>query len=178
MGHFAYVLAALILGGSYILPASAQDKSSASPKKLPAGVYVVLREKRSEKEVLPLKDGEALVVNRHRYVKKEDREPPHFVVVRCSPDVEMDLAEKPKAVKEGEEVVRILLKLKPKSATDLERVTADSRGKQIAIVLDGEVVTIHKIRQVIKGGEVQISSCAAGGAKYLLEQLQAHPAKK
>jgi hypothetical protein len=37
---------------------------------------------------------------------------------------------------------------------------------------------MHKIREVIKGGEVQISSCAAGAAKYLLEQLQAHQATK
>lgn len=177
MCRCAYVLAALILGSSS-LPVSAQDKSPASAKKLPAGVYVVLRENRNEKEVLPLKEGEALVMNRHRYVKKEDREPPLFVVVRSAPDVALDLAEKPKAVKEDGEVVRILLKLKPKAAEALERVTTDGGGKQLAIVLDGEVVTSHKIRQVIKGGEVQISSCAAGGAKYLLEQLQAHQTKK
>jgi preprotein translocase subunit SecD len=177
MCRSACILASLILGGSCI-PASVQDKTPALRKKLPAGVYVVLRENRNEKEVLPLKDGEALVVNRHRYVKKEEREPPVFVVVRSSPDVTLDLAEKPRAVKEGDEVVRILLKLKPKAASALERVTSDGRGKQVAIVLDGEVVTIHKIRQVIKGGEVQISSCAAGAAKYLLEQLQAQQAKK
>jgi preprotein translocase subunit SecD len=177
MCRSACVLATLILGGSYI-PASAQDKTPAPPIRLSAGVYVVLRENRNEKEVLPLKDGEALVVNRYRYVKKEDREPLLFVVVRSSPDVDLALAEKPKAVKEGEQVVRILLKLKPRAAAALERVTTDGRGKQIAIVLDGEVVTMHKIREVIKGGQVQISSCAAGAAKYLLKQLQAHQAKK
>src|SRR5690348_15827790 len=157
MCRSAYVLAALIFGSSYV-PASAQDKTPAPPKKPPAGVYVVLRENRSEKEVLPLKDGEALVVNHHRYVKKDDREPPQFVVVRSTPDVALDLAEEPKAVKEDGEVVRIFLKLKPKAATALERVTTDARDKQLAIVLDGEVVTSHKIRQAIKGGEVQITS--------------------
>jgi preprotein translocase subunit SecD len=166
----------LIFGGSHAL-VSAQDKASAV-KNPPAGVYAVLREGRKEKDVLPLKDGEILVVNHHRYVKKEDKEPPLFVVVRSSPDVDLDLAAEPKAVKEGQEVVRILLKLKPKAAAALERVTSDSRGKQVAIVLGGEVVTMHKVRQVIKGGEVQITSCAAGAAKYLLEQLQAHQANK
>lgn len=177
MCRSACVLAALIFGSSCI-PASAQDKPPAPPKKLPAGVYVVLRENPNEKEVLPLKDGEALVVNHHRYVKKDDREPPQFVVVRSTPDVDLDLKEKPKAVKEGGEVVRIFLKLKPKAAEALERVTKDGRGKQLAIVLGDEVVTSHKIREVIKGGEVQISSCAAGAAKYLLEQLEAQQAKK
>jgi hypothetical protein len=39
-------------------------------------------------------------------------------------------------------------------------------------------VTMHKIREVIKGGNVQITSCAAGAAKYLLEQLRAHQKSK
>jgi preprotein translocase subunit SecD len=65
-----------------------------------------------------------------------------------------------------------LLKLQPKGATALERLTSERLGKQITIVLGGEVVTMHKIREVSRGGEVQITSCAAGAAKYLLEPLQ------
>ena len=138
----------------------------------------MLRESPKEKDVLPLKDGEVLVVHRPRYLKKDDQEPPRFLVVRSAPDVDLDLAGEPKAVKEGEEVVRIRLKLQPKAATALERLTSDRLGKQIAIVLGGEVVTMHKIREVIKGGDVQITSCAAGAAKYLLERLHAHQQNK
>jgi preprotein translocase subunit SecD len=177
MRRSACVLVVLLFGGSYT-PASAQDKTPASPKKLSAGVYAVLRESLKENDVLPLKDGEVLVVHRPRYAKKDEQEPPRFLVVRSAPDVDLDLAGKPKAVKEGEEVVRIFLKLQPKAATALERLTSDRLGKQIAIVLGGEVVTVHKIREVIKGGEVQITSCAAGAANYLLEQLQVHQANK
>jgi preprotein translocase subunit SecD len=171
------LLAALLVVGSSA-PASAQDKKQESSKKLPDGVYAVLRESLKEADVLPLKDGEVVAVHRHRYLKKDDQEPPRFLVVRSAPDVALDLAGKPKAVKDGEEVVRIFLKLQPKAATALERLTSDRVGKQIAIVLGGEVVTMHKIRQVIKGGDVQITSCAAGAANYLLEQLQAHQENK
>jgi preprotein translocase subunit SecD len=52
-------------------------------------------------------------------------------------------------------------------------LTTDGLGKQVAIVFSGEVVTMHKIREPIKGGDVQITSCAAGAAKYLLERLHA-----
>jgi preprotein translocase subunit SecD len=169
----ACLLAALFAIGTYA-PASAQDKEQDLPKKRPDGVYAVLRESLKEKDVLPLKDGEALVVHRHRYLKMDDKEPPRFLVVRPAPDVDLALASAPKAVKEGEEVVRILLKLQPKAATALERLTSDRPGRQITIILGGEVVTMHKIREVVKGGEVQITSCAAGAASYLLEQLQAH----
>jgi preprotein translocase subunit SecD len=151
-----------------------QDKPPASPKKPPDGVYAVRRESLREKDVLPLKDGEVLVVHRHRYLKKDENEPPRFLVVRTAPEVTLDLAEEPKAVKEGVDVVRILLKLRPNAAKALERLTSDNLGRQITIVLGGEVVTVHKIRQVIKGGELQITSCAAGAANYLLDQLRAH----
>ena len=70
--------------------------------------------------------------------------------------------------------MRILLKLRPQAAAALERLTRAQLGKQVAIILGGEVVTVHKVREVIRGGEVQIASCAAGAAGYLLKQLQAH----
>src|SRR5262249_7113878 len=161
------LLAALLVVG---IPAVwGQDKAPVAPRKLPDGVYAVLRHSLKEKEVLPLKDNEALVVYRHRYAPKGDKTPPSFLVVRPTPDVDLDLVGAPKAVKEGEEVVRILLKLRPKAATALARLTSDRSGRQIAIVVGGEVVTMHKVRETIKGGEVQITSCAAGAAKHLLE---------
>ncbi len=179
MSRSTCLLATILLLGSHVTVCP-QDKTPAVPKKLPDGLYLVERDSLKEKDVLPLKANEVLVVNHHRYVKKEDNEPRRFVVVRSAPDVPLDLAlaAEPKAVKDGSEVVRILLKLQPKAATALERLTRDHLGRQIAIILNGEVVTMHKVRGVIKGGDVQITSCAAGAAGYLLEQLQAHHQKK
>jgi preprotein translocase subunit SecD len=165
------LLAATCFIGGYA-PAWSQDKAPDAPKKSPDGVYAVLREAVKEADVLPLKEGEALVVDHHRYAKAEDKEPARYVVVRSAPDVDLDLAGEPKAVKDGAEVVKILLTLKPKAATALERLTTDRVGRQIAVVIGGEVVTVHKVRDAIKGGEVQITSCTPGAAKYLLEQLQ------
>jgi preprotein translocase subunit SecD len=177
MGHSACLVVALLCIHSYA-PVRAADKVPESSKKLPDGVYAVLREGRNEKEVLPLKDAEVLVVHDHRHLKNDDKEPRRFLVVHSAPDVDLDLVGEPQAVKEGKEVVRILLKLQPRAATALERLTSDRLGGQITIVLGGEVVTMHKIREVIKGGEVQITNCAAGAANSLLEQLQAHQKKK
>ena len=166
-------VACLVAASCFIgVSAGSQNQVPQTPKKLANGVYAILRDSLNEKDVLPLKDKEALVVHQHRYLKKDDKEPPRYLVVRSTPDVDLDLVESPKAVKEGEEVVRILLKLRPKAAVALERLTSDRLGQQITIVLGGEVVTMHKIREIIKGGEVQITSCAAGAANYLLEQLQ------
>jgi hypothetical protein len=165
------VVAALLIGTHAFAFGQGQTPKSAGP--LPDGVYAVLRDGRSEKDVLPLQDKETLTIDRHPYLKKSDQEPPRFLVVRTAPEVKLDLAGEPKAVIEGGEVVRILLKLQPNAAKGLERLTSEQRGKEVAILIGGNVVTVHKVRDVIKGGEVQITSCGPGGADYLLKQLRA-----
>jgi preprotein translocase subunit SecD len=177
MKRFAFLLTAVVLLSGHAT-AWPQDQAPAG-KKPPDGVYAVQRDGSKEQDVLPLKDGEVLVVQRHRYLKVPENEPPRYLVVRAAPDVALDLAEAPKAVKEeGSDSLRILLKLRPKAAADLERLTRAQVGKSVAIVLGGEVVTAHKIREEIKGGGVQITSCAPGAAEYLLDRLRAHHSKK
>jgi preprotein translocase subunit SecD len=143
------------------------------PRKLPDGVYVVQRNDCKQKAVLPLRAGEALVVQHHRYLNKPANEPPRFVVVGTAPDVALVLDGKPKAIMDGTEVVGILLKLRPKAAGALERVTRQHRGGSVAIVIGGEVVTMHKVREAIRGGNVQITSCAPKAAGHLLKHLEA-----
>jgi preprotein translocase subunit SecD len=170
-------LAVAILLGSQAAAWSAYEEP-ASPKKIPDGVYAVLRDSDREQDIMPLKEGETLLANRHRYLKNAEKEPPRYLAVHSSPDVVLDLAGEPKADKDGQEVVRIQLKLRPAAAAALEKLTRERPGKQLAIVLDGEVVTVHKIRTVITGGDVQITSCSPGGAKYLLKRLEARQGNK
>ena len=54
------------------------------------------------------------------------------------------------------------------------RPDSDPQTRQVAIVLNGKVVTMHKVREAIRGGDVQITSSAPGAAAYLLDQLRAH----
>ncbi len=145
---------------------------------LPDGVYAVQREGLKEKDVQPLGKDEVLAVDRDRFSRGDTKEPPRFLVVHPAPDVRLDLAEEPRADRENGEVVRIFLKLKPEQAKALEKLTRERRGRQVAIVLAGEVVTVHKVREAITGGEVQITSCTPRAAPYLLEKLQAHYKKK
>src|SRR5713226_6716803 len=165
------VVLALLAGQAAAWP---QDKPPAPPSKVPDGVYLVQRDSLKEKELLPLKDTEVLLVNRHRYVKKDENEPLRFLVVRSARDVELALAGAPKLIKEETKIVGILLKLQPKPALALERLTRENLGREVTIVLGGEPVTMHKIRDVIKGGDVQITNCVPGAAEYLFKQLQAH----
>jgi hypothetical protein len=172
-------LAAITLIAGSFLPVWSQDRTGESAKKAPDGIYAVQRESLKQKDVLPLKDGEVMLINNHRYLNIEDQEPPGYVVVHSRPDVPLDLAGEPKAVKEGEATVRILFRLQPRAAKALEQLTGDRRVQKVTVVVGGEIVTVHKVRAAIKNGEVQVTSCAGpAAADYLLGQLQAHQNKK
>jgi len=155
-----------------------EEKKQKGDKKVADGIYAILREGLQEMNLLPLKPGERLLTDTHPYLNKDEKEAPRFLVLQSVADVELDLAHDPTAVKEGDKVVRILLELEPKAATALERLTNRPDGRQLAIVLGGEVVTVHKIRDTIRGGKVQITSCAGGAADYLFNQLQAHTKRR
>lgn len=169
--HRAMNLFAAIVVVGWVGTAWPQERPAS--QKLPDGVYAVLRESPKEDALLPLKQGETLVADRHRYQPKADKEAPRFLIVHNKPEVTLDLAGEPKAVKQGSDQLRLLLKLRPEPAAALEQLTQQQLGGHVAIILGGEVVTVHKIRAVIKGGDVQITSCTPGAAEYLLKQLQA-----
>lgn len=166
-----------LLAGALVLGSEAMAMPSESQPvpgtKLADGIYPVSRQAAHDKDVLPMKEDEAIVVNSHRYMKYNEKEPTRILVVRVSQRIALDLANEPRGDKEGAEATQVLLKLKPPAAQALARLTRDHIGQQLAIVLDGEAATVHKIRGVIVGGEVQITSCAPRAAGYLLRRLRA-----
>ena len=64
----------------------------------------------------------------------------------------LDLAETP-----SEEPGRLLLTFTAGAAKKLASFTEKSVGKRVALVIGGEVVTIHTVRQAIAGGKLQVS---------------------
>ena len=167
-----FFVSALLFVLTLHLQADSQDQAAALGQKMPDGVYRVLREGASEKDVLPLRTGEAIVPDRSRYLKQPGNTPPRFLIVPSQPTVPLALAREPVATNDGGDL-RIQLKLQPAAAAALEKVTREHPDGQLTIVLKNEVITTHKIRAVITDGDVQITSCVVGAAEYLLEQLRA-----
>ena len=151
-------------------PASAKPDKPAAAAKLGDGFYVVLRQGDSAVEVGPLGDGEAALVQDYRYLK--EKQSPKFLVVRTRPDVPLALARPPERAEEAG-TLRILLELTPAGADALERVTRANKDGHAAVIIGGEVVTTHKIRQAITGGKLQISNCDPDAGQFLWRQLQA-----
>ena len=53
----------------------------------------------------------------------------------------------------------------------LERFTTTHLGGKVAILLGGEVITVHKVRSIIHEGKLQITRCTDDGCSVLLSRL-------
>jgi preprotein translocase subunit SecD len=175
-GIFAVTLVAG--AGPFLLAegGSAQDGDPPA-KKLASGIYKVLREGADEKAVKPTKDDETVAVNNHRYLKKDAKEAPVYLIVHKQPDVPLVLAEEPEVVKD-EKGLQIRLQLHADHAKALEQLTRDNKGGQVAVIIGGEVVTVHRIRDTITGGAVQVTNCNEEAGAYLVKQLKELSPKK
>jgi hypothetical protein len=54
-------------------------------------------------------------------------------------------------------------------------VTRENPKGRLAVILAGDVVTVHKIRAVIKEGKVQVSNCDPKAGAYLFCHLMKLP---
>jgi hypothetical protein len=151
-------------------PPAAEEQPA--EQKLPDGLYKVLREGPQKMDVLPAGRGEIVVINDHRYTSKGSRPAPQFLAVRRVPDVPLVLASAPKVVKGDSGLIRIELQLARAHADAMEQFTRNNKGGQTAVIIAGEVVTVHKIRDTITGGRCQVTCCAEGSCDYLLKHLR------
>jgi preprotein translocase subunit SecD len=55
----------------------------------------------------------------------------------------------------------------------LEAFTRERVGKRAAIVLGEEIVSIHKVLEVIDGGTMQITRCTDDACRRILSKLKA-----
>jgi hypothetical protein len=177
LGHaLLAVLGLLLLGCRPEVPEAKKPPQAGedepSQPKLADGLYGVLREGSQEKHILPAASGETVVVNDHRYDPKESRPPRQFLAVHRLPDVPLVLASAPEVVQGDSGLMRIHLQLAREHAEAMERFTRKNKGGTTAVIINGEVVTVHKIRQVITGGRIQVTCCAEGSCDYLLKHLR------
>jgi len=131
--------------------------------KLPDGVYALLREGITPDETEKLAEPHHVLVGHTTEGEQE------LVAVAMHSYLPLELARVP-VLSEGENGhFSIDLKLAPNLESALEAFTG--RHKRIAIVLDGEIVTRHKVHGPIKGGEVKISRCGDERCEVIYAKL-------
>jgi preprotein translocase subunit SecD len=142
-----------------------------SPRLLANGVYAVLREGLTREEVRMDKVPHRILVYDRKYSDADKDKPPKYVALDTSFFVPLILAGPPDTQKDDRGWTLLSVTLAREHANTLEKFTRAHLDGTVAIVLDGEIITMHKVRTVIRDGKAQITRCGDDACKTLLLKL-------
>lgn len=162
------VLICLFFAGSWAFLSS----GAWAEEKVKDGFYGVRRVSDTREALLPLADDEVIV--NYSSLFQEPGEKKQYVVITKEHYVPLSLRESPEKVKDETERTKFWLNisLTEDAARELEELTEANIGKRGTIVINGESVTIHKIREIIRDGKMVISRCSGNACEYLYVELK------
>lgn len=150
---------------------NAQQRSTERHDSLPNGVYAVLREAPTAKEAQPEKEPFKVLIYDQKHSPSDQDAPPKYLALDTSDFVPLILAEPPQARKDDRGWTLLNVRLAPAQEKALEKFTRDHLNGHVAIVIDGEVITTHKVRSVITDGHAMISRCQDNACETLRLKL-------
>lgn len=141
------------------------------PAKIPNGFYAVLDEESSRDKVRIDSIPNIILVYDGKYVDSSQTASPSYVALDTVSFVPLILEGSPITNKDGNGRTLLGVTLSRKYIRRLEDFTKAHLGRRVAIVLDGEIITMHKIRSVISEGKIQITRCYDNACEILLSKL-------
>jgi preprotein translocase subunit SecD len=145
-------------------------------KKQDTGFYLIAAEA-AVRANLPAPDSAQQVVRYdYRFLRDTVSTQPRYLILPKKADVPLVLAKEPELNPRGENGnPEIRLELTPEAAKRLEDLTRKHLGRQVVFMIDGDPVTIHKIRSVISGGQFRLSRCTDSACKIIYGRLKSNP---
>lgn len=169
------VLAAILSTFASLLIALVPVVVQAEDVPLSNGIYLVLRDAENAKLLEPAVASERILIDDGHLLEPTQPnlpDKPHFVVLSAERFIPINLAHKPTKKVDQQGKKQLLLELAKSQVTPLETFTRENCGRSAAIVIGNQVVTVHKIREPIKDGKMQITRCTDNGCDVLYTQLQ------
>ncbi len=120
------------------------------------GIYLVMRDAENSKSLEPASTNERILIDDGHLLEPTQPnlpDKPRFVALRT------------------DHFIPIILAQKPTKKLDAQG-TRENCGRSVAIVIGNQVVTVHKVREPIVGGKMQITRCTDNGCDVLYTQLQ------
>jgi preprotein translocase subunit SecD len=139
-----------------------------------AGFYIIAAEAPSAAALPTPKADQQVVRYDQKFLRDPDAEP-RYLLMPKRPDVTLKLAKPPELGKSANGFAELQLELTAEAAVNLEKVSHENLGKTVAFVVDGEPVTIHKIRSVITGGQFKLSRCTDNACQFIYGRLTSKP---
>jgi len=135
------------------------------------GVYAVLHESAVPGRSASAKKSQITLLYDRDCSDSGKKQPPRYVTLDTSSFVPLILNGPPELAGEYRGHPMLRLTLAPDQVKPLEVFTRTNLGGTIAILVDGEIVTMHKVRAVIENGLVQISRCDDAACRVMRMKL-------
>ena len=94
------------------------------------------------------------------------------IVVDTNEFVPLDLGTSPKALPSANAKKKLLLTLTPAASEKLRSFTQKYLTRKVAVVVDGEVISVENISQAISNGQLQIMKCTDKACERLYFKLE------
>jgi len=141
-------------------------------EKLADGFYGVRRVAESKEALMPLAGDEIIIKRSAMYLEPGDK--PEYVVITKEHFAPLSLKENPEKMKDetGRTNIWLNIKLTDDAAKKMEELTRANLGGRGTLVINGESITIHKIRAVITDGKMVISRCSGDACEKLYVEFK------
>jgi len=136
------------------------------------GVYAVLAEGATPEEARAARASSRVLRYDAKYSEADRNQPPRYIALDTASFVPLTLEGPPEAGKSDRGWTTLSVTLERKQVKPLEDLTRTHLGGRVAIVLDGEIITLHKVRSVITDGKAQITRCSDDACRKLLLKLK------
>ena len=135
------------------------------------GLFLIHAQASRPEDLPPRGVDQQVVKYDYKFLREEEQRSAKYFLLPKHPDVALKLARKPQSSKNDQGRTELLFELSPDAAADMERLTSKNLGRAVAFVIDGEVVTAHKIRSVIRDGQFVLSRCTDNACEYIQARL-------
>ncbi len=141
-----------------------------SQKKLKDGLYVV--DKLEIKANYKSKSKTKQVVHFNKQFTLENPAEYGPIVILNNDFVPLELAENPETQQQTDEKKLLLLKLTKAASEKLKTFSTKNLMKHVAIIVNGEALTVHKIKEPLTSGMMQITRCTDNACEQLYKVLK------
>ena len=171
------ILIQLIIGACLAVGCTRKpEAATTSHGKAPAlgnGLYCVLGEAPTESGASLAGAPHVVLQYDQKYSDADKNAPSRYIAIDPSSSVPIVVDGKPDVTKDENGHSLLSVTLPRKNVKLLEDFTSNHLGEKIAIVCDGEIITLHKVPPVIHDGKVQIARCEDNACEILLTKLSA-----
>jgi len=155
-------------------PSSNQAKpaANAAARSLENGAYAVRTEASTPQDAeSDSRRRVVLTYDRRKYSDAPRDEPLTYVEIDPADYIPLIIDAPPEMTRDSQGKGILSVSLTPASAIKCESFTQAHLGGRVALVVDGQIVTLHKIRSVVTDGKLQITRCTDDACQVIRAKL-------